>query len=188
MRAGAVAGERIELVNIIGPKTAHSYHPDAKNEINRRIDRILDGGGNPVADKVRFRKWTLRYNQMDWVTVDALAQHWERARVEAELDEDDNTVKVATRNVSALTLSMAPGLCPLDNARPVKVAIDGARLPAPRPLSDRSWEAHFEKAAGKWGMAPRGTNGTEAPRSPLAPTLRNQHRLQVPIDHPFMDS
>jgi len=188
MMARALAGEKIELVHIIGPKTAHSYHPDSKNEINLRIDSIVARGRNPVPDKIRFTTWTLRYNQMYWVTVDSLAQHWERARVEAELDEDDNAVMVVTKNVSALTLSMAPGLCPLDNARPVKVAIDGAKLQAPRPLSDRSWEAHFEKAAGKWGLAPRGTNATEARLSPLAPALRKQHGLQGPIDDAFMDS
>src|SRR3989442_14788969 len=125
---------------------------------------------------------------MLWVPVAVTAHYSERARVEAQLDEGENTVKVATRNVSALTLSMAPGLCPLDNARPVKVAIDGARLQAPRPPSDRSWEAHFEKAAGKWGLAPRGTCGTEARRSPLASALRKQHGLQGPIDDAFMDS
>ena len=33
--------------------------------------------------RIRFTTRTLRYNQMLWVTVDGLEQHWERARVDA---------------------------------------------------------------------------------------------------------
>ena len=35
--------------------------------------------------KVRFTTWTLRYNRSFWVQVDGLEQHWERARVDADL-------------------------------------------------------------------------------------------------------
>jgi dienelactone hydrolase len=38
--AAAMAKEGLDLVHIIGPKTAHSYHPDARREINRRIDSL----------------------------------------------------------------------------------------------------------------------------------------------------
>src|SRR5204863_2826443 len=93
-----LAAEGIEMVHIIGPKTAHSYHRDSKKEIDRRIDSIAVRGRNPVPDHVRFTTWTLRYNQMNWVTVDGLEQHWERAHVDAILDGDDNSVKVTTKN------------------------------------------------------------------------------------------
>src|SRR5437667_3202885 len=56
----ALAAEGIEMVHIIGPKTAHSYHPDSKREINRRIDHIAARGRNPVPGHVRFTTWTLR--------------------------------------------------------------------------------------------------------------------------------
>ena len=174
----ALAAEGIEMVHIIGPKTAHSYHPDSKKEINRRLDLIAARGRNPVPDQVRFTTWTLRYNQMAWVTVDGLEQHWERARVDAVLDDDENSVKVTTKNVSAMTLDFAPGLCPLDNTRPPKVEIDGHKLIAPRVLSDRSWTAHFHKNGKRW----------EAGGWPEKGALRKQHGLQGPIDDAFMDS
>ncbi len=174
----AMAAEGIEMVHIIGPKTAHSYHPDSKKEINRRIDSIAARGRNLVPDHIRFTTWTLRYNQMNWVTVDGLEQHWERARVEAMLDDDNNSVNVTTKNVSALTLDFAPGLCPLDNTRPPKVEIDGHKLTTPRVLSDRSWTAHFRKNGKRWETVASSDDGT----------LRKQHGLQGPIDDAFMDS
>ena len=174
----ALAAEGIELVQIIGPKTAHSYHPDSKREINRRIDRIAARGRNSVPDHIRFTTWTLRYNQMAWVTVDGLEQHWQRARVEAVLDPEANRVKITTTNVSALTLDFAPGHCPLDAARPPEVELNGHKLIAPRVRSDRSWIACFHKRGKRWETGARPENGG----------LRKQHGLQGPIDDAFMDS
>src|SRR6185436_10911331 len=98
------------------PKTGHKYHPDAKAEIIRRIDSIAALDRNPVPEQVRFTTWTLRYNQMLWVTIDGLEQHWERARVDAQI-VSPTAVNVTTKNVTGLTLSMPAGLCPLDATR-----------------------------------------------------------------------
>ena len=58
--------------------------------------------------------------------------------VEAELTgSDDGGLKLTTKNVQALTLSMPPGRCPLDIRKKVKLEIDDQELEAPKPLSDR---------------------------------------------------
>ncbi len=140
--------EGLELTHIIGPQTEHKYHPDSIPEINRRIDSIVAKGRNPIPRQVKFTTFTLRYNQMFWVTVDGLEQHWERARVNAEIK--DATVIVKTKNVSALTLAMPAGLCPF-NGKP-SVLVDGQKLIAPVVQSDRSWTAHFRKAGKLWSV------------------------------------
>ena len=177
LMAKAPAGEGIEMAHIIGPKTAHAYHPQAKAEINRRIDSIAAQGRNPVPRKIRFTTWTLRYNQMLWLTVDGLEQHWERARVEAQWDARANSITGTSSNVSALTFSFAPGLYPLDNARAPRVSLDGQMLDGPRPLSDRSWTAHFQKDGSQW----KAITGADD-------QLRKRHGLQGPIDDAFMES
>ena len=174
--AKALAAEGMELTHIIGPQTQHKYEPNAKEEISRRIDAIVARGRNPVPSKVRFTTWTLRYNEMLWVKVDALKEHWERADVEAEM-VSPREIRVATKNVSALTLSMPPGLCPLDNSQKPKVVIDGRELAAPAAGSDRSWTAHFKKTGKKWEV-----------RANEETALHKRHGLQGPIDDAFMDS
>lgn len=169
--------EGLELVHIIGPKTEHKYHPDAINEINRRIDSIVAAGRHPAPRRVKFTTWTLRYNRMHWVTVDALEQHWERARVDAEI-RNNAPVQAVTQNVAALTLSFPPGLCPFDNSRQPVITIDEQRIAAPTPLSDRSWTAHFRKLNGKWTLADKADDGA----------LRKRHGSQGPIDDAFMSS
>jgi hypothetical protein len=169
--------EGLELVHVIGPKTEHRYHPDSIKEIDRRIDGLVARGRDPMPRSVKFTTWTLRYNRMLWVTVDALDEHWERARVDAEVI-DRSTVQIKTRNVAALTLDMPPGLCPLDNTRRPVVAIDDQKVEAPPVASDRSWTAHFRKSDDRWAAIDKTDDGE----------MRKRHGLQGPIDDAFMSS
>ena len=167
----------ITLTHIIGPNTPHRYEPGAKIEVARRIDSIAQHGRNPVPWHVKFTTWTLKYNQMLWVQVDALEHHWEKAEVEAKITHPLE-VEVTTKNVTALTLTFAPGYCPLDNNHDPRVTIDHHQLTAPKPQSDRSWDAHFRKVDGTWAVvASIEENG-----------LHKRHDLQGPIDDAFMDS
>jgi pimeloyl-ACP methyl ester carboxylesterase len=174
--AKALATEGIEMVHVIGPKTEHRYHSDAKVEINRRIDAIAAAGRNPVPPSVHFTTWTLRYNEAAWVRVDALKEHWERARVDASI-LDGHNVQVTTVNVTGLSLVMPPGRCPFDVTRRPLVRIDGQEIETAPVLSDRSWSAHFRKTDQGWRAVASADDGT----------LRKRHGLQGPIDDAFMD-
>src|SRR5262249_1382527 len=70
--AEAIKSEGRQLLHIIGPKTGHRYHPQAKQEINRRIDTIVKRGRDGLPEMARFKTWTLRYNRVRWVRVDEL--------------------------------------------------------------------------------------------------------------------
>ncbi len=177
MMAAAMKTHGIDLIHIIGPATAHRYHPDSKIEINRRIDAIAMRGRDPVPRKVRFQTYTLRYNEMLWVRLDALDAHWEEARVDAEIVNDHHIV-AKTKNARALSFIMQPGSCPLDMTQPQTIELDGQTLNAPKPGSDRSWNVHFRKLDNRWvSVASLASSGLEK-----APGL------QGPIDDAFMDS
>ena len=188
MMAKALKDEGIEMVHIIGAKAGHQYTADAKAEINRRVDQLASIGRDPLPEVVHFTTWTLRYNRSAWVQVDGLEQHWERARVDADLDGSvqpaDSAIglglvpKLSTKNVSALTLSIPSGRCDWDLRTTPTVTIDGDSIKAPKPLSDRSWRAHFRKLDGHWKSVPTVDDGT----------LRKRHGLQGPIDDAFLDS
>jgi hypothetical protein len=176
----ALEAEGMRLVHIIGPKTGHSYHPLAKLEVDRRIDSIASKGRDPLPRKVHFVTYTLRYPSMHWVKVEGMDEHWTPARVEAEV-VDDSTVRVSAANVTALTLHMPPGYCPLDNTKHVKLEIGGWRgvtVVAGRPLSDRSWTVHLRFIDGHW---------KNATATDLDKEVRKRPGLQGPIDDAFMD-
>src|SRR5581483_5579285 len=176
MMERAMAEDGLRLIRIVGPQTAHKYHPDSKIELAKMLDEIAARGRDPYASRIHFTTWTLAYNRMKWVTIDSLGQHWERARVNAELD-GDRGVNLETSNVTALTLAMGSGGCPLDLARKAAVNIDGQKLSVPGPMSDRSWTVHLRKSGGKWAVAD----------SEAAAGLHKIHGLQGPIDDAFLD-
>ncbi len=180
MMAKALEAEGIQMEHVIGKDAGHKYTPEAKVEINRRIDSIVELGRDPVPPTVRFTTWTLRYNRSFWVTVDGMGEHWQRARVDAELTAGkDGGPRLKTENVTALTLDLPAGRCPLDITKRPYIEIDGTTLDAPQPKSDRSWLVHLRKQNGKWQVAAADDDGT---------ALQKRHGLQGPIDDAFLDS
>jgi hypothetical protein len=184
MMAKAVAETGLQLTHVIGPKTGHAYHPEAKKEVSRRIDRLAARGRTPLPPVVRFTTWTLRYNRCFWVTVDGLEQHWKRAEVYAEQGPRSATVK--TENVTALTLTLpleeVPVLSEDWNFQPwpFRVLLSDTnakgRFDVPRG-TDRSVTAHFRKVGAEWQRVDSVDDGT----------LRKRHGLQGPIDDAFLD-
>ncbi len=178
MMAKALAEEGMQMTHIIGPNTPHRYHPDSKPIINAKLDAIAARGRDPYPRKIRFTTWTLAYNRMKWVTIDALDQHWERARLDAEI-VDDNNVVVKTSNVNAFTLDIGAGGSKLDVDRKANVTINGQKLTASAPMTDRSWTAHFQKTGSNWAYAAKPVSDGG---------LHKVHNLQGPIDDAFLDS
>jgi dienelactone hydrolase len=132
LMAKAMAEEGLELRHLIGPQTGHKYHPEVWKDLVRQVDDAAARGRDPMPRRIRFTTWTLRYNDMKWVTIDGLGQHWERARVDAE--QDAGVVKAKTANVSAVSF----GIPELKN-----VVLDDQELPA---------APHYVKSAGKWAV------------------------------------
>jgi hypothetical protein len=141
------------------------------------VDAIAERGRDPYPRKIKFTTWTLAYNQMKWVTVDALDKHWERARVDAEI-VGDSGVNVQTANVSAFTFEMASGGCVLSQVGKPTVTIDGQKLPVVGTMSDRSWKVHFRKTGNQWTVSD----------SAAAAGIHKIHGLQGPVDDAFLDS
>ena len=76
MMEKALAAEGMTLKHVIGPGTPHRYHPDSKVEIDRILDALAEKGRDPYPRKLRFTTFTLAYNDMKWVTIDGMDEHW----------------------------------------------------------------------------------------------------------------
>jgi hypothetical protein len=179
MMENALAKENIKLLHIIGPGAGHNYEAKAKAEINRRIDKLAELGREVVPSEVHFTTWTLRYNRSYWVRVDGMGEHWERARVNGDLQGgESNGPKLTTKNVTALTLTLPSGYAPFKLTEKPAIEIDGEEMDGPAVLSDKSWQVHLRKVDNKWKVVESADDGT----------LRKRHGLQGPIDDAFMES
>ena len=113
----------LKTLFLVGPQTAHKWHPDSLKQSNEFIDAAV-AQGRKTPERIHFVTYTTRYNRCFWLTIDALDQHYERA----EVDGTRNDLK--TRNIAALTLDRA-----------ISPTIDGQQ-----PGKGRS----FIKENGKW--------------------------------------
>jgi predicted esterase len=154
--------EGLTLRHLIGPQTAHKYHPDTRTELLSLLEQNLATGRPEFPAEIRFTTYTLRYADSAWVRVEGLAQHWERSDVRALLGDDRRTVTATTKNVTALSF---PGLTP------ATLTLDGqpVALTAGRPPV-------FVRRDGQWRH--------DSP----APGLRKRPGLTGPINDAFMDS
>lgn len=165
----------LKLTHIIGPKTGHSYHPQAKAEINRRLDMIAARGREPVPHHLRFITYTLRYPSILWLHVDGLEKHWSPGRVDVRI-MPPNRIVVQASQVTGLTFDFPSGHCPLQQGMTPIAVVAGKEIPLNPVESDRSWRASIHLSGGQWlpGQAP--------------PALAKRPGLTGPIDDAFMDS
>jgi dienelactone hydrolase len=154
----------MKLTHIIGPQTAHKYHPEAKKQVNELIDGFAAKGRDPAPKQFSFVTYTTRYNEFPYGTVEALDRHWEPAFVRGEFNAEKNLFLIRTTNVAALTL------------RVVSAEIDGQTISLP-PQRRGSGVLHAVKRSGKWSL---GSLSSTEPHK--------RHGLQGPMDDAFMDS
>ena len=176
----ALKEQGIDLMHVIGPKTRHSYHPEARAEVARRVDRLAALGRVRDPASISFATYTLKYNRMNWLTIDALGEHWTQATVEGDV-VDDEAIELDVANVTALTLDFPSGESPFPLGEPVEVRVHESDresvVVGPRPKSDRSWHVEIRRTGDSWEAGPAPGAG-----------LRKRHDLQGPIDDAFMDS
>ncbi len=179
--ATALVKSDLDLLHLIGPDTKHKIHADSKIEIQNRMDRLSKRGRANAPRELHLVTYTLKYNQMHWLTINGLAQHWERAQVDAVI-QDGNEIEVNTENVTSLTFSMPAGSSPFHLRQPVRALIDQQSIELPRTSTDLSWNCRIKKVKGKWSLASEESSIAENSG------LVKRHNLQGPIDDAFMDS
>ena len=160
----AMAAEGLKLERLIGPQTAHKYQPETLQELASRLDALVAKGKEPPPREVRLTTYTLRYPEADWVHIEGLGRHWERADVRATHD-GKGTARLTTTNVSALRLTLDG----LEN-----IIVDGQKLQGGRQPTATGVSLH--KTSKGWSLG-------EPPE-----TLRKRPGLTGPIDDAFMSA
>ncbi len=193
---------RFELTHIVAPNTAHTITPEARQEIERRLELLDPGTESPVIPtNFSFTTTTLRYNRAHWLAVDALKEHWvpSRIAVSAKLTPEEKGEGIRgieitvfpSPGISQFTIDLPPRVWELaDNMgvrivgtkRVLREAVEvdmqtdvGFRV---RRRSDRSLHATFRNNGTEWEMV--------SPIEPELQPLRKRPGLQGPIDDALM--
>ncbi len=168
----AMKTEGIALTRIVGPNTGHAYHPLAALTVDSLLQVAAVNKKRPAPAVLHFTTYTLKYNKMYWVIVDALKKHWQMARVDGSIT--DQTITLKTNNVSALSLDPAVLSTLIDLKKPFEVTIDNVPIRV-NALANQS-NINFRLKNKQW------TTGS------AKPVLSKIHNLQGPIDDAFMSA
>lgn len=163
----------LKLRHIIGPKTGHAYHQEAKKEIIQVIDDIVSnvkpknpGFYQQTIFPINFTTFTLRYSKLNVVQIDGLENHWERANIKMKLGSAFQMTwggvppnpltlfDIGTHNIQGFTINLPPSIGNISlfdqsiaqAAVPQYVSIDGENVEVSKTKkSDGSWIIHFRK-------------------------------------------
>lgn len=165
--------EGMDLMHVIGEGMGHKYDETSLETINQTVDNWTQHGKPQFPDRINFVTYTLRYNKMHWLTIDALEEHWKEARVNAEIT-GPSSIAIETQNIMALTIELPVKNHSFDPVTTVFVNIDSQKL----ELSTKAPSISIAKAGNRW----ESTSKTHSSK------LSKRHGLQGPIDDAFMDS
>jgi predicted esterase len=140
----AFATERVPLVGLVDHGAGHSITPAVMQKQLDLLGDYADRGIDLFPKHVRFVTWTLEYSRCHWIEALGLAQHYERAELEAHIDDNGAITLEEPRNVTRFALH-APAIPGDRNS----VTIAGNRIDLPKIDSDGHSLA-FEKRNGRW--------------------------------------
>jgi hypothetical protein len=169
---------KISMKLLVAPKLGHQFPPEWQKKVAEAYSEYVAKGRTQYPSRIHFVTYTLKYFSCDWVRIEGLEHHYQRASVDAERTDDG--FKVQTSNVRVLHLVLWPGA----SLQGVLVQIDGQRIEAqpylPSP-GDPSLHLYLERRDGRWK--------TVLPQKLLVEHLRKPRKmsgLQGPIDDAFM--
>jgi len=168
----AMKQEGLPLTRIIGPNTGHAYHPASAKIVDSLLETESAKGKRPAPKNLHFTTYTLKYNKMYWLSIDAIKEHWEKASVDGTIT--GNTITLKTANISALSLDRSVLSALINSTNPIVVSIDGITVTSKQPSKQPALNFHLEN--GKW------MEGNPKP------ALVKKHNLQGPIDDAFMSA
>lgn len=168
----AMKAEGLSLSRIVGPNTGHAYHPASARIVDSLLEIEAAKGKRPAPKDLHFTTYTLKYNKMYWLTVDALKEHWEKARVDGTIA--DQTITLKTTNISALSLDPSVLSTVINLTKSIIIHIDGISILLKQLSQQKALSFHQENK--KWVMGI------------TKPAVVKKHGLQGPIDDAFMSA
>ena len=169
--------EGLAIPHIIGPQTAHKYHPDAKPKIEEIVTAAADEGQHPVPERIHFTTYSLIYPTMKWLRIVGMEKQWERTVISAEVTEEG--LVVDTKNVSRFIVALPTAGKISVRGDSIDTIIDGQKVTARYSATG----AAFLKTMGKWTSQAV----VDRPPTPMV-NLTKRPLVCGPIDHAFMSS
>lgn len=188
----ALAEHDLRLKHVIGKGMGHTIDDASKLLIDESLGRLAIQGRDEVPDQLSFETYTLKYNNVAWLTIDGIKEHWKRSSVNAtQLNGDGESVEyfVQTENVTALSLDFPAGTFepPFLNRATAGIGLKIFIRNDHHEQQDFAGDIYTDGSGGI--RLHKQENGTWhiGKAESAAGTLLKRKNLQGPIDDAFMD-
>jgi pimeloyl-ACP methyl ester carboxylesterase len=161
----AFAREGIPFVGLVDQGAGHSIRRAVQRQQLELLGEHAAKGKEALPKHIRFVTWTLKYNRCHWIELLGLQKHYERAEIEARIEEDGSLKIAEPRNITRFRINL-----PDRNVREIRIA--GKRLQS----------SDFHPAA---GTLIEFRNGSWQFAAPQSKPSGKRPGLQGPIDDAF---
>src|SRR5262249_22682111 len=97
-----------QMTHLVGPGLEHKFPPEWQRKAEELIrKRLNEGGRQEFPPRIRFVTYTLKQPGWNWVSIEGMEKHYERAAVDAVWD--GTSFRVTTTNATRLQLEAPPG-------------------------------------------------------------------------------
>jgi poly(3-hydroxybutyrate) depolymerase len=137
--------EGIPFNGIVAQGAGHGLSAAARQEQLKRLGEYAARGTDAFPKHVRFVTWTLKFSRCHWIEVLGLAEHYQRAEIDARIADNGAITLAEPQNITRFAVH-SPAVA--DEAG--SVTIGGARITLPAAVDGASRPLLFEKRDGKW--------------------------------------
>lgn len=172
------AGRAVDmnLLHTIGVGMGHKIDEPSAQAIEQRMSQWATQADGSYRNKINLVTHTLRYNKIDWLSLESMKEHWMPAVVTAQL-VPPATIQIESNNANQIRLDFTRLGWPLASAD-TRIEINGQVFAGPPAISRQPLVIELISAEDGWYELD--------PSDSADSGLRKRHGLQGPMDDAFM--
>jgi len=144
--------EGLHPPHFIGSGMGHKYHPETIKEVQKLVEEAVEKGKPSNRTKISLQYRSMRYNQIDWLSVSAVDELWADTRIAAEIKGDE--VVISSKNVRCFDLVRLP-VSDAEYSK-LKYTVDGQVVDTSAVPAMKTKRRVFTRENGKWFLDEEG--------------------------------
>lgn len=171
------AGRNVEMdfLHAIGVGMGHKIDEASAKAIEQQMSQWATQADGSYRNQLDLVTYTLRYHKVDWLSIQGMQKHWQRAKVNAEL-VPPSTIRIESENTNQLRLDFTRLGWPLASGD-ARIEIDGQVFAGPTATTKQPLVIELIAAEDGWYELDPSESGDHS--------LRKRPGLQGPIDDAF---
>jgi pimeloyl-ACP methyl ester carboxylesterase len=164
-----------DFLHTIGIGMGHKIDEPSAAAMEQQIAQWATEADQSYRNKINLVTYTLRYHEIDWLSIEGMQKHWTRATVTAEL-VPPATIRMTTENANQLRLDFSRLGWPLASGN-TRIEIDGQIFAGPSATAKEPLVVELVAAEDGWYELDSSDAVDTSPRK--------RPGLQGPIDDAF---